>query len=68
MAGNAWPGHSSPDRLEGNAILDKAKYPVVSIIFAKRRCQVLNGRGKGKIYGYKPEWFVQKLDSERIVA
>lgn len=41
---------------------------IVSLTTTTVRCRVLGGRTKGKIYGYKPEWFVQKLNKERIAA
>lgn len=41
---------------------------IVSLTATKVRCRVLAGRRKDKVYGYKPEWFVQKLNNDRFVA
>jgi len=41
---------------------------IVSLTATTVRCRVVAGRGAGKVYGYKPEWFVQKLDKTRIAS
>lgn len=50
------------------ALFWRQKFDVVKIIelTPRLRCKALDGRGKGKIYGYKANWYVQKLDGDRI--
>ena len=54
------------DLISGDfALFYRGKFDVVQIVTVtpKLRCKVLDGRGKGKTYIYKPEWFVQKLEN-----
>jgi len=42
-------------------------FDVVNIVSINPlRCKVLSGRSKGKAYCYKPDMFVQKLDSSKF--
>lgn len=49
-------------------LMYRGKFEVVRIVdFADNgnpRCKILDGRDKNKVYGYKPKWFVQKLDQD----
>ena len=48
-------------------LMYRGTFDVVKIVSVKPlRCEALDGRSKGKIYGYKPDMFVQKLDSSKF--
>jgi len=49
------------------ALMYRGAFDVVRIVSINPlRCEVLGRRGKGKIYVYKPDMFVQKLDPSKF--
>jgi len=64
----------NPDRMKNCSVGDtvlmyRGKFDVVEVVSltaTKVRCRVV-GRSNGTVYGYKPEWFVQKLDNSCFV-